>query len=168
MYIYLYTLNTPLPPARRDRGSSFNGINLLPDISSIIVGDEQKTNDKKKNEKKTGHTRVYCHIHSRRWIRERRAAEPTTGRVIYCGPPSGFMTLPYARVSVTKAHMAKLCTSAQEPFHSVLYDRAVSAQSPPPANPPPTVYHPFIQEQQRKETIDHESTGIRVYRNQDD
>lgn len=26
-----------------------------------------------------------------------------TGRVIYCGPPSGFMTSPY--VSVTKAHM---------------------------------------------------------------
>lgn len=36
------------------------------------------------------------------------AAKLMTGRVIYCGPPSDFMTLPYARISVTKAHMAKL------------------------------------------------------------
>lgn len=33
-------------------------------------------------------------------------ARMATGKVIYCGPPSGFMTSPY--VSVTKAHMVEI------------------------------------------------------------
>lgn len=43
-------------------------------------------------------TNSHEHYPPRAWM--------ATGRVIYCGPPSGFMTLPY--VSVTKAHMVEI------------------------------------------------------------
>jgi len=45
-----------------------------------------------------------CHTNSHELYPPR--ARMATGRVIYCGPPSGFMTSPY--VSMTKAHMVAL------------------------------------------------------------